>query len=86
MVAVQGEDKPVSNFKCTFRVRLFKGEENIKKIMKNLCALKEATIWSSLSTILKTRSPGMGEHGLSRVEMLEDQSKLDEWPTIVVRS
>ena len=74
------------NFKCTLRVRLFKAEENIKKRMTNLCALKEATIWSSLSTILKTRSPGMGEQGLSRVEMLEDQSKLDEWPTIVARS
>ena len=53
---------------------------------ENLCASKEATIWSSLSTILKTRSPGMGEEGLSRVEMLEDQSKLDELPTIVATS
>ena len=76
----------MSNFKYTLRVRLSKAEKYIKKIMKNLCASKEATIWSSLSTILKTRSPGMGEQGLSRFEMLEDQSKLDEWLTIVARS
>ena len=48
-----------------------------------MCASKMVTSPSSLSTTLNLMSAGMGEEEVRRVER-QDQSKLDEGPTILL--